>query len=174
VEPRAPTLGDGVVTLDAPDERDLEALGAGLHDPDVVHFLGSSPGTASEVLELNRTRARDGSPTFAIRDRADRFLGLAWINRSSADPPTGAIGYWLLANARGQGHATRAVRLLVDHAIRDLGLRRLIVVTEPANTRSRAVAERAGFEQLETRAGHGEIDGRSIDVVVYALPLGDA
>lgn len=174
MEPSEPTLDDGVITLGAPDEGDLEAIEAGLHDPDVVRFLGSPPGTASDVLELNRTRARDGSPTFAIRDRADRFLGLAWINRSAAEPVTGAIGYWLLASARGQGHATRAVRLLADHAIRDLGLRRLILVTEPANSRSRAVAERAGFEQLETRAGQGEIDGRSIDVVVYALPLGDA
>ena len=173
MEPTEPRLGDGVITLDAPDEGDLEALEAGLRDPDVVHFVGSSPGTASEVLELNRTRARDGSPTFAIRDRADRFLGLVWVNRSAADPPTGAIGYWLLRSARGQGHAIRAVRLLVDHAIRDLGLRRLILVTEPDNTRSRAVAERAGFELLETRAGHGQIDGRSIDVVVYGLPLGD-
>ena len=174
MEPTEPGLGDGVITLDAPDEGDLEAIETGLQDPDVVRFLGSPPGTASEVLELNRTRARDGSPTFAIRDRADRFLGLVWLNRTAGDPASGAIGYWLLAAARGQGHATRAVRLLVDHAVRDLGLRRLILVTEPANTRSRAVAERAGFEQLETRAGHGEIDGRSIDVVVYALPLGDA
>jgi ribosomal-protein-alanine N-acetyltransferase len=172
--PGEPALGDGVITLRVPVEGDLEAIDAGLRDPDVVHFLGSPPGTASEVLERNRTRAQDGSPTFAIRDRADRFLGLAWINRRAPDPATGAIGYWLLPGARGQGHATRAVRLLVDHAIRDLGLRRLILVTEPANVRSRAVAERAGFEQLETRAGHGEIDGRSIDVVVYSLPLGDA
>jgi hypothetical protein len=66
VEPGEPTLDDGVITLRAPDEGDLEAIETGLHDPEVVHFPGSPPGTASEVLELNPTCARDGSPTFAI------------------------------------------------------------------------------------------------------------
>ena len=167
-------LDDGVVTLHVLTDADLEGIDAGIHDPEVIRFLGSPPGTAADVLGTNRMRAADGSPTFAIRDRADVFLGLAWINRSTSEPASGTIGYWLLPPARGRGNATRAVRLLVDHAIRDLGLRRLLLITEPTNLRSRAVAERAGFQQLETRAGHGELDGRSIDVVVYSLPLGDA
>jgi RimJ/RimL family protein N-acetyltransferase len=170
--PEDPKLGDGVVSLDLADDGDLDAIEAGIHDPDVVRFLGRPQGTARDVLDLNGTRARDGSPTYAIRDRSRRFLGLAWINRTAGDLTAGAVGYWLLPDARGRGHATRAVRILVEHAVRDLGLRRVILVTEPANVRSRAVAERAGFEQLETRVGHGEIDGRSIDVVVYVARLG--
>lgn len=171
--PGEPELDDGVVSLRLLTDADLDGIDAGIHDPDVIRFLGSPPGTAVDVLELNRTRTADGSPTFAIRDQANAFLGLAWINRSDSEPATGTIGYWLLAPARGRGYATRAVRLLVDHAIRDLGQRRLLLATEPANVRSRAVAERAGFQELETRAGHGQIDGRSIDVVVYSLPLGE-
>jgi RimJ/RimL family protein N-acetyltransferase len=165
-----PILGDGVVVLRPPAELDLDGIDAGIHDPSVIRWLGRPTGTAQEVLELNRARAADGSPTFAILDRADRFLGLAWMNRSATEASTGSIGYWLLPAARGQGHATRAVRLLADHADRDLGLHQVLLITERANRRSRRVAERAGFEHIETRPGHHEIDGRAVDVAVYALP----
>ena len=166
-------LDDGVVRLSPAGEADRDHVEAGIHDPEVVRWFGPPSGTVDEVLETNRRRAADGSPTFAIRDRAGSFLGLAWVNRRSAEPATGSIGYWLLPEARGHGHATRAVRLLVDHAVRALGVRRVILLTDVANEASRRVAERAGFQHTATRPGAAELDGRSSDVAVYTFPLGE-
>ena len=61
-----PPLTDGVVTLRPPDESDLTAIDLGLHDSDVVRWFGQPQASASDVLELNRRRWAEGSPTFSI------------------------------------------------------------------------------------------------------------
>ena len=169
-----PPLSDGVVTLRAPDERDLEAMDQGIHDPDVVRWFGQPEGSAKEILALNRRRWSDGSPTFAVCEVDGRCVGHAWINVSPQDPATGSVGYWLLPAARGRGLATRAVQLLVPWARQALGLDKIRLVTVSANERSQAVAKRSGFRLVGTEPGHTEVDGRAVDLIVFAWPLKEA
>jgi hypothetical protein len=61
------------------------------------------------------------------------------------DRPEVEIGYRLLPVGWGHGYATEAARAVRDHALRDLGPRRLIALIDPANTRSIRVAERLGM-----------------------------
>jgi RimJ/RimL family protein N-acetyltransferase len=162
-----PTLSDGVVHLRGPDERDLDCIAAGIVDPEVVRWLGPLPGSAEDVLALNRVRAAGGSPTFTICERdGDRCVGFAWLNRNDEDPKTGSIGYWLLPGARGRGLATRAVKLVVGWAGESGGVRRLRLVTATGNHRSRAVAARAGFQQAELRP-RTITNGQDEELVVY-------
>jgi ribosomal-protein-alanine N-acetyltransferase len=162
------------VTLRPPDEGDLTAIDLGLHDPDVVRRFGQPASSAADVLTLNRARWADGSPTFSICEQDLTCVGHVWVNRSISDTTTGSIGYWLLPGARRRGLATRAVRLISDWAIEELGIRRLRLYAEPDNERSQRVAERSGFRRIGTIAGHGEIDGRSVDHVVYErVPEGE-
>jgi RimJ/RimL family protein N-acetyltransferase len=58
------------------------------------------------------------------------------------------IGYGLRAGWRGRGLATRSVRLVADWAFTRAGIVRLELGAAVANTASRRVAVRAGF-QLE-------------------------
>jgi RimJ/RimL family protein N-acetyltransferase len=58
------------------------------------------------------------------------------------------IGYGLRAGWRGHGLATRSVRLVADWAFTRVGIARLELGTAVANSASRRVAIRAGF-QLE-------------------------
>jgi len=160
-------LADGGVTLRTPDERDLDAIAAGIADPDVVRWLGQAPGTARDVLLLNRSRAAAGSPTFCVCEGDDRCVGLAWLNRDDVDPEAGSVGYWLLPEARGRGLATRAVRLVVAWARGDT-IPRLRLVTAVDNAHSRAVAERCGFREAERRRVTNP-DGRTEDRIVYIL-----
>lgn len=51
-----PPLGDGVVALRPPDERDLRAIERGVHDPDVMRAFGRPTMSAEQLLELNRSR----------------------------------------------------------------------------------------------------------------------
>jgi RimJ/RimL family protein N-acetyltransferase len=162
-------LSDGVVTLRPPDERDLTAIDLGIHDPDVVRWFGQPDASATEVLELNRRRWADGSPTVAICELDGSCVGHVWVNVSTDDQKTGSVGYWLLPEARGRGLATRAVRLISDWALHDLGMTRLRLFTEPANEQSQRVAQRSGFRRIGVLAGHGEVDGRTIDHVLYEL-----
>jgi RimJ/RimL family protein N-acetyltransferase len=158
---------DGVVKLRTPGEHDLDAIAAGIVDPDVVRWLGSAPGTARDVLLLNRRRAAAGSPTFCVCEGDDRCVGLAWLNRDDADPSAGSVGYWLLPEAPSRGVATRAVRLVVAWARAD-AIRLLRLVTGAGNAPSRAVADRAGFREAgrRTRATPG---ARDDELVVYVL-----
>jgi RimJ/RimL family protein N-acetyltransferase len=166
-----PPLSDGVVTLRPPDERDLTAIHLGIHDPDVVRWLGHPASSAMDVLKQNRARWADGSPTFAICELDDTCVGHVWVNVSAGDATIGYVGYFLLPGARGRGLATRAVVLLSGWAIRDLGITRLRLLTEPANERSLGVAVRSGFRRAGLLSGHAEIDGRVIDQVLFELPL---
>jgi len=162
------SLTDGVVTLRPAGERDLDAIRAGIEDPDVIRWIGPPEGTAAEILEINRRREAAGSPTFCVCQGDERCLGLVWLNRADDDRSIGALGYWLLPGARGRGLATRAVRLLTEWAVRSGGVRRLRIVTAAENARSRAVAKRSGFREVERRR-RTWADGRVEDQVIHEL-----
>ncbi len=165
-----PPLSDGVVTLRPPDERDLAAINLGIHDPDVVRWFGQPNSSAMDLLLLNRRRWADGSPTFSICELDGICVGHVWVNVEGVEATIGYVGYWLLPSARERGLATRAVRLLSDWAVHRLGITHLRLLTEPDNEQSRRVAERSGFRRTGILTGHAEIDGRSIDHVVFSLP----
>jgi ribosomal-protein-alanine N-acetyltransferase len=167
--PPDPPLSDGMVTLRPSVKGDLPAIAAGIHDEDVVRWVGPPEGSAREVLALNERRWAAGSPTMSICDRDGRCIGLIWINRRESEPGTGSVGYFLLPDARGQGFAVAAVRLISRWATRDLGITTLRLLTEPANRPSRRVAERSGFRQTAVLLGLGKVGGRVIDQVVYEL-----
>ena len=166
-------LSDGSVTLRASEPRDLPAIDTGIHDPDVVRWIGPPEGSAIDVLDLNRQRWASGSPTLSIcdGDGDGECVGLVWLNVSHDDRATGAIGYWLLRGARGRGLATRAVRLMSGWAARDLGVTTFRLVTEAGNEQSQRVAGRSGFRQTGVHRGRTTVDGRSIDELVYELVI---
>lgn len=165
LEPPDPPLTDGVVTLRPPDERDTDAIQRAIRDPEVVRWLGPQPETAAEVIELNVARWRAGSPTFAVVESDDRCIGHVWVN--VGDPGLGAVGYWLLPEARGRGLATRAVRILSGWAFGALALDRLDLFTERDNVASIRVAERNGFSRPELRAASGTVGVRRVDRIRF-------
>jgi ribosomal-protein-alanine N-acetyltransferase len=164
-----PPLTDGSVLLRASELRDALAIEAGVHDPDVIRWIGPTEGSAVDVIALNRHRWANGSPTLSICERDGTCVGLVWINVRESDETTGWVGYWLLPAARGRGLATRAVRLISTWAVREMGLTKIRLTTEPENDRSRRVAERSGFRQTAFLHHQATIDGRLIDQVVYEL-----
>jgi RimJ/RimL family protein N-acetyltransferase len=148
-------LTDGIVTLRPPDEGDLDAIAAGIVDPDVVRWIGPPEGSAAETLALNRVRWAAGSPTFAIFEADGSCVGHVWANRAEEEPGAATIGYWLLPAARGRGLATRAVRLLCDWLVAERGVITLRIFTDPANLASQRVAERSGFTRIGVEPGPG-------------------
>jgi len=78
-----------------------------------------------------------------------------------------AIGYWIGGELEGRGLMTKAVRALVQHAFKDLGLHRIEIRCAVENTRSRAIPERLGFRQEGVLRGAERAAGRVLDIVVY-------
>jgi ribosomal-protein-alanine N-acetyltransferase len=166
---RLPTLTDGTVTLRPSVAGDVPAIDEGIHDRDVIRWVGPPEGTAADVLAINERRWASGSPTFSICELDGNCVGLIWVNVRDGDPTTGSVGYFLLRHARGRGIATASVRLVSRWATRDLGIAKLRLVTEPGNERSRLVAERSGFRETAVLHHSATIGGRVIDQVVYEL-----
>jgi RimJ/RimL family protein N-acetyltransferase len=163
-----PALSDGRVLLRAAELRDLPAIDAGIHDADVIRWIGPPEGSAHDVLVQNEERWAQGSPTLSICELDGTCVGKVWLNIRETDRSTGFVGYWLLPVGRGRGLATSAVRLLSTWAVRELGVRNLRLVTAPDNQRSQRVAERSGFRRVSPAAGES-LDGPDSGQVIFAL-----
>jgi RimJ/RimL family protein N-acetyltransferase len=155
-----PTLSDGRVLLRAAEPRDLPAIEAGIHDPDVIRWIGPQLPTAQDVLRQSEERWSLGSPALSICTLDGTCVGKIWLSVSETEGSTGSIGYWLLPAGRGRGLATSAVRLLSSWAVDELGVSILRITTAPDNAQSQRVAERSGYQRVSQTA----------DEVVFVRP----
>ena len=148
----APTLSDGDVVVRPLVDGDVEAIVRACRDPEIPRWTRvPQPYTredARQFLAIAAAEARSGvGVALAIADAEERLIGTIGLMEVDTAAGTAEIGYWLAREARGTGATTRAVRLVCDWAVRDLGLRRLEILAHPDNAPSVRVAERAGFMQ---------------------------
>ncbi|GAA5075835.1 RimJ/RimL family protein N-acetyltransferase [Thermocatellispora tengchongensis] len=144
-------LTDGVVRLTPITVEDAPEFHRMMCDPDVrrYHVPPETPPLAdlTERCRWTGTWWLAGERAeLAIRDAATgAFAG--HIQLMQIIPPLGQamVGYSLLAEHRGKGFTTRAVNLLVEWAFAHTSLSRIIAGTNPDNTPSQRVLERAGF-----------------------------
>jgi len=110
---------------------------------------------------------------FGIWDRASgEYIGGAGFHAPDWRTPKAELGYFLLPPARGRGHATTAVRLLVRMGFDQLLLNRIRAACDADNLASANVLRRAGL-QLE---GLGHLDqrdhnGKLRDTLHFALTI---
>ncbi|WP_457390603.1 GNAT family N-acetyltransferase [Roseateles sp. P5_E1] len=106
-------------------------------------------------------RRADGSP--------GRLLGGTGLHRMDWAVRKFEIGYWIRPEAAGQGHVSEAVRLLTALAFGGLAARRVEIRCDPRNVKSRAVAERCGFELEGVLRNEAlGVDGHPRDTCVYS------
>lgn len=63
------------------------------------------------------------------------------------------IGYFVFAEHRGNGYATQAVELLLQHLARDMEYTTATLLIDPDNDTSLAVAKRCGFTRRDDMRG---------------------
>lgn len=100
--------------------------------------------------------------------RGDTLLG--GVPCWSHDPVhhVAELGYWLAAPARGQGLATQATRLVVEHLFAR-GVNRVEFQCRTENEASRRVAERVGGQFEGVRRQSHWVAGAFRDHAVYAV-----
>jgi len=105
---------------------------------------------------------------FGVLDlHGGEVLGGAGLHRREA-PDALEIGYWLRADAVGRGLATEAVEALARVALGTGAVTRVEIRCDPRNTRSIAVARRAGFRHLRTLVAHSTSPaGETRDTMVW-------
>ena len=167
-------LRDGDLRLRPWTEDDVEAIVAGCNDPDVAWWIPTipSPYTEQDALAFIRGEVAPDADAMAI-ELNDRVVGGIGIGLNSNDYRA-TVGYWMAAEARGQGICTRALRLLSRHALDGLELQRVDLITDPDNVASQRVAEKVGYQREGVLRAHlRHPDGRIRDSVMFSLLPGE-
>jgi RimJ/RimL family protein N-acetyltransferase len=175
------TLTTERLLLRVPQAGDGAALCAAVQEslPELRQFLGMLPWVATApTVASSEARARTGAANFLLRtdlpffvfDRASgEMLGGAGLHRTVWATPKTEVGYWVRSSRAGRGYMREAVAALVHYAFTHVGAVRVELITDEANTASRRVAERCGFELEGTlRDERRAPDGSLRHTCIYA------
>lgn len=80
------------------------------------------------------------------RKDTGEYVGNSGMHRIDWEVPSVEIGYWVRTSLAGQGYITEAVDAITAFAFDTLGAHRVEIHCDERNTRSAAVARRAGFD----------------------------
>lgn len=171
-------LSDGAVLLRPWTEADVPAIVECLDgDEEIARWLDlvPQPYRAEHALEWLRGGGPRGEKEITWAVTADgRILGA--IGTTPQGDDVYEVGYWIRADARGQGFMSRALRLVADWVVREQGGQRVYLRADPENVASCRVAEKAGFtrEGVLRSAHWNDRQQRRQSWTVYSLLPTDA
>ncbi|QZY30227.1 NUDIX hydrolase [Nocardioides coralli] len=170
-----PTLTDGTVTLRPWTDADVAAGVAG-HDEEIAQWFGSehaSPTEAEQRDAIRRWRQgwEDGTTVNFLVEAEGAVVGNVEVRVK--DDHIGELSWTLYAGHRGRGYGVRAVRMLVDWAVDQLGLVRIEAYVNTANERSKRLATRAGLQREGVMRGREVLRGDRHDTVLFARLASD-
>jgi RimJ/RimL family protein N-acetyltransferase len=168
-------LRDGDLELRPWTLDDVPTLVEVCNDPEIQHWIPVIPRPYTEEDARAFVRgevAGIGQQQFAVTEDG-RIVGSIGLGINEATH-NASIGYWCAHYARGRGLTTRALRLLSKHALEELGVERLELITDPDNRASQRVAEKVGFRREGVLRSHlSHPDGRRRDSVMFSLLPGE-
>lgn len=178
VLPREP-LVYGDTALRPWRDADLEPLVVACRDPEIARWTRVphpyGPADARAYLRQRYDAAFAGltAPFAIVRAPDGELLGSISLLRIAWEHARGEVGYWLAAQARGQGHATRAVRLICAWGMATLALERIDLLAATGNPASQRVAQRTGFRREAVLRSYLRATGERQDMVMFGLLAGE-
>ncbi len=159
---------------------DVAAFSAYRADPDVARYQSWDDFTVDQGSALVESmRHLDlGTPgewyQLALEDRSRRVLvGDLAAKVSALEPREMEIGFTLAREEQGRGYATEALQGLLDHAFTQLGLHRVVAVTDVRNTAAAAVLGRVGMRQEGHLVDNVFIKGEWGSELLFAMLAGE-
>ena len=128
-----------------PEHRaDLHAL---IQDPLVGRYtrIPYPPPPDQADIMLERYATDDAREGFAVFDTDGAFVGVCMVVGVDREAAECELGYMTAPAARGRGCATEMLRLLTIHALRDLGMHRLVLHIGASNDASQRIARSNGY-----------------------------
>ena len=117
-------------------------------DEEILFWTKEPRDLTAELVRnaIERYRSRPTNAGFAITDASSgSLLGNISLIILEEERGWAEVMYWLAAPARGRGAATQAVNTIVRWAFETLPIDGIELRTDPDNTASQRVAQRAGF-----------------------------
>ncbi len=166
------------LSLRAPDPAYGPVVAAGVAESfDELHrwmeWAVEIPTPEAQTERQARTRrsflADEEHSWLLFRREDEEFVGICGLPRPRWEERVLEIGYWLRTSWVGHGYMTEAVRRLTTLCFEELGALRVEIHVSDQNRRSFGVAERAGYELVETRWADSEHpDGSLRNTRIYA------
>ncbi len=167
------------LTLRTPSVSDAPAANAAQREsfPELQRWMKWA--TCQSTLEETTAYARMAAEVFgagedfalwAFLKGTGEFVMACGLHHPDWDVPKFEIGYWCRTSYQGHGYVTEAVRALTRVGFEQLGANRLEIRCDARTSRSRRVAERAGYRlEAELKNDSRAPDGTLRNTLVYAL-----
>lgn len=160
------------VPIAAHRARDLEALRPWEPERPAGFF---TPEGQSQRIDKLLAGYRAGSTWPGVVLAEDQVIGQVTVARIRPEPHMrrGSVGYWIAGVAQNQGHAGRAVGLVLRVMTDELGLRRAEASTRLENLASQQVLRRNAFSPYGIAHSSVFLDGSWRDDLLWERTLGD-
>lgn len=161
-------------------DADLQPLVAACRDPEIVRWTRVPPNygeaNARAYLLQRYDMAFSGlaAPFAIVRAPDGELLGSISLMRITWEHQRAEVGYWLARQARGEGHATRAVRLLCGWGFAALRLERIELLAATGNPASQRVAQRCDFTPEAVLRSYMRANTERQDMVAFGLLAAEA
>lgn len=129
----------------------------------------NSPDDTRAFIAQTLKQVADNSGFQTAVCSGGKIVGVVGMHAVNWSHKQTSLGYWLDQNAQGRGFMTRSCRAYLDHIFGDLGLHRVEIRCATGNARSRAVAERLGFQLEGVIRDVERVNGVFVDHQVYGL-----
>lgn len=149
---------DGELILRQFISQDAEEIFA-LIDGSRGHLSQSGDETSDKYPTLETVRESIEHPKnpqrlrFAIRNRQGKLVGSINLTPDEDNPAKGEIGYYLSAEFQKQGYMRRAVQLLTEYGLGNLGYETIYGDVTEGNAASANVLMKAGYQETERHDG---------------------
>jgi RimJ/RimL family protein N-acetyltransferase len=157
------------------DESDVDDIMTWVNEPDIVGNLAAFSGEPltrdQELAWVRQIRASPSDRVFSIVAADDgRYLGQCGIHQIHPRSRVGRLGCIIARrDEMGRGHGSAAIRALLDHGFRALGLHKLWLMVFHHNVRSRGIYGRLGFVEEGTLREEYFHEGTWHDMVRMSL-----
>ncbi|MGV9710797.1 GNAT family N-acetyltransferase [Gordonia sp. NPDC003424] len=128
------------------------------------------PSAWAPQFSVLRSEAKRGTVLPFVIEVDGEYVGQLTVgNIQRGAVRTAWIGYWVDGGRVGQGIATAAVALGVDHCFGPVGLHRLDATVQPSNAASQAVLTKIGFRREGLLERYMDVNKRWRDHILFAL-----
>lgn len=161
-------------------EKDIHAMFPHYSDKEVWKYIDVYPAKdPREILEAitwgkHLLKSNTGILWGLFNKKDDSFVGeMNYVGRRDATIEgkihRAEIGYNMVRKLWGKGLASEALREIIRHIFNNTEIYRIEALIRPANTRSRKLASRVGFQEEGTLRDYILWDGKYQDMLMYSL-----
>lgn len=124
---------------------------------------------AENFVKRSIQRNLDGTEFAFVVYEQDEAIGRIGVYKIDGQNKIGEIGYWLAEKAQGKGIISKSCQSVIDFCFSQLQLNRIEIKCATDNVKSKAIPEKLKFTK-EAVIRQGELlNGRFIDLDLYAL-----